>query len=97
MQLIRSVNKYLEIKAPWKLIKSNEPKSIEQASTTLYISAEILKIGSVLLNPIMPEKTKLLLNALGTDLTEDFSFGNLKVGTEISTANNLFPRIEEKK
>ena len=37
----------------------------------------------------MPEKTKLLLNALGTDLTEDFSFGNLKVGTEISTANNL--------
>ena len=97
MQLIRSVNKYLEVKAPWKLIKSNESKSLEQASTTLYISAEILKIGSVLLHPIMPEKTKLLLNALGTDSTDDFSFGNLKVGTEISTANNLFPRIEEKK
>tara|TARA_Y100000994_G_C15686991_1_gene440118 strand:- start:648 stop:2162 length:1515 start_codon:yes stop_codon:yes gene_type:complete len=97
MQLLRSVNKYLEIKAPWKLIKSDNKEDFLKASTTLYVAAEILKIGTLLLYPIMPEKTKTLLDALGINSKSDFTFGTLKPNDSISMANNLFPRIEEDK
>ena len=97
MQLLRSVNKYLEIKAPWKLLKSDNTKDREDASTTLNISAQVLKIGTVLLNPIMPTKTNLLLSAMGVNSCNNYSFGDLKTGTQISKLKNLFPRIEEDK
>ena len=95
MQLLRSVNKYLEVKAPWKLIKSSNKEDFLKASTTLYISSELLKIGTLLLYPVMPEKTTILLKSLGVKSNTDFTFGNLKPNTQISVANNLFPRIEE--
>ena len=97
MQLLRSVNKYLEIKAPWKLLKSDNIKDREDASTTLNISAQVLKIGTVLLNPIMPNKTNLLLSAMGVNSCNNYSFGDLKTGTQISKLKNLFPRIEKDK
>jgi methionyl-tRNA synthetase len=95
MQLLRSVNKYLEVKAPWRLIKSNNDDDIFKASTTLYIAAELLKIGTILLHPIMPDKTQKLLQTLNVDVKKDLSFGTLNSNTRISTANNLFPRIEK--
>ena len=95
MQLLRSVNKYLEVKAPWKLIKSNDDDDIFKASTTLYIAAELLKIGTILLHPIMPDKTQKLLQSLNVDIKKDLLFGTLNSNTKISTANNLFPRIEK--
>ena len=97
MQLLRSINKYLEIKAPWKLIKSNNDSDISKASTTLYIALELLKIGTILLYPIMPNKTQKLLKSINADIKNDLSFGSLNSNTKISTANNLFPRIEEDK
>ena len=97
MQLLRSINKYLEIKAPWKLIKSNNDSDISKASTTLYIALELLKIGTILLYPIMPNKTQKLLKSINADIKNDLSFGSLNSYTKISTANNLFPRIEEDK
>ena len=97
MQLLRSVNKYLEIKAPWKLLKSDNTKDREDASTTLNISAQVLKIGTVLLSPIMPNKTNLLLSAMGVNSCNNYSFGDLKTGTQISKLKNLFPRIEKDK
>jgi methionyl-tRNA synthetase len=61
--LIRLINKYLELKQPWKLLKeNNNPKS--PAATCLYLSAELLRISALLLEPIMPSKTKATLHAL---------------------------------
>ena len=92
--LIRLINKYLEIKQPWKLIKENKsPKS--PASTCLYISAEILRISSVLLYPIMPIKTMIILEALAQADNKSIEFGELVPNTNIKNPGSLFPRIEE--
>ena len=93
MSLIRLINKYLEMKKPWKLVK--EDKSAKSpASTCLYLAAEILRISTVLLSPIMPTKTKLTLNALSQDNEASSEFGLLKPESRIHNPGALFPRIE---
>ena len=42
MNLFKSINKYLEVKAPWKSIKEDKSQGSE-AATTLYVSAEDIK------------------------------------------------------
>ena len=92
--LIRIINKYLEIKAPWNLLKENkEPKS--PAATCLYLSAELLRISTLLLKPIMPVKTKIALDALSQSDNLSRDFGQLIPKTPIKNPGALFPRIEE--
>jgi methionyl-tRNA synthetase len=60
MQYIRSVNKYMEESAPWKLVKEDK----EAAGRVLYTAGEALRISAVLLSPVMPNRTEILLEAL---------------------------------
>ena len=93
--LIREINKYLEIRKPWQLVKNNKnPKS--PAATCLYVAAEVLRISSILLTPFMPEKAKITLNSLSqNNMDNDLTFGLLKLKTPIKHPGSLFPRIEE--
>jgi methionyl-tRNA synthetase len=89
MQYIRSVNKYMEENAPWKLVK--EDKSA--AGRILYTAGEALRLGAVLLSPVMPNRTAILLdvlNAPGVDL----SWGGLKPGETLKDHEPLFPRVK---
>ena len=92
--LIRKVNAYLEIKAPWKSIKDNSSQR-SNAATTLALSADVLRIGSQLLNPVMPEKTRSILDILGASTIPlaDTSLGKLKAGVVIGETKSPFPRI----
>jgi methionyl-tRNA synthetase len=91
--LIRIINKYLEIKAPWKLLKENKgPKS--PAATCLYLSAELLRISTVLLVPVMPSKTKITLEALSQSNNMTIEYGQLVPNCSIKNPGSLFPRIE---
>ena len=89
ISIFRLTNKFLEDKAPWKTIKLD--KNI--ASTTIYLSAEALRLGTTLLYPIIPEKANLVLNAMKCSPTDDTSFGKIKEGTTINIVKNIFPRI----
>ena len=94
MTLLRKINRYLEIKAPWKSIKEdNSQKS--SAATTLSLSADILRIGSQLLNPIIPEKSKAILKILGAENIplNQTSIGKLKPKTKLGEGKSPFPRI----
>ena len=91
--LFRSLNKYLELKSPWKLIK-NDSNNKDDAASTLYIAIEILRIGTVLISPVMPEKAKELFNYLNLENIYDYSFGYLQNGHKILKPNNMFPKIE---
>ncbi len=92
--LIRLINKYLELKKPWKLVKENkDPKS--PAATCLYLSAELLRISALLLKPIMPSKTKITLSALSQSDIMSREFGQLIPNSKIKSPGSLFPRIEE--
>tara|TARA_A100000164_G_C21821049_1_gene730378 strand:+ start:22 stop:1059 length:1038 start_codon:yes stop_codon:yes gene_type:complete len=91
---IRLINKYLEEKEPWKTYKTN-PNQKDVTATTLYISIECIRICSKLLNPIMPNKTKIVLNAIGSK-ESSLKFGEINFGQEIDSIPTLFPRIEFK-
>ena len=93
--LIREINKYLEIKKPWQLIKiSKEAES--EAATSLYVAAELLRLSSELLLPFMPEKVQTTLNNLSSENCKNkLEFGQLIPNTKISNPGVLFPRIEE--
>lgn len=95
LSLIREINKYLEIKQPWKLIKVDKSQKSE-AATCLYVAAELLRISSTLLYPYMPEKTILALTSLSQkEINHNLEFGQLKPNSTIKSPGVLFPRIEE--
>ena len=89
MQYIRSVNKYMEENAPWKLVK--EDKSA--AGKILYTAGEALRLGAVLLSPVMPNRTSILLDALNAPGV-DLSWGGLKPGGTLKDHEPLFPRVK---
>jgi len=92
LQFVRSINKYIETKAPWKLAKE-EP---EIAGKVLFTAAEALRVSAVLLAPIMPNRTQTVLETLGA--TESgLDWGGLTSGIEIKPHDPLFPRINIKK
>ena len=97
LSLIRELNRYLEKREPWKLVKSDKSQA-SIAATTLAISADILRISSQLLNPVMPEKTKDILGILGCDRisVNNTEIGLLKAGTKLGKGQSPFPRIEIK-
>ena len=92
LQFVRSINKYIETKAPWKLAKE-EPKI---AGKVLFTAAEALRVSAILLSPIMPNRTQTVLETLGA--TESgLDWGGLTSGIEIKLHDPLFPRINIKK
>ena len=97
LNLIRTVNKFFEIKTPWKSVKENNDQKSESA-TTLYIAAEILRIASCFLYPIMPSKAGSIIQALNNHPNEQYdyntSFGILKPNNKLDDIKNIFPRID---
>ena len=90
ISIFRTVNKFLEDKAPWKTIKENK----EIAGTTIYLSVEALRIGTILLYPIIPEKSNQILNALKCTPKDHTNFGFLEQNRNIEIIKNIFPRIQ---
>ncbi len=103
LNYIRSINKYIDTMAPWKLYKENK---IDRLSTVIYNSAEAFRIASLLLSPMLVDKANEATKAFEFDLSEYIQntnsnkevleWGWLKPGTEVKAISNLFPRIELK-
>ena len=89
LQFVKSVNKFLEITAPWKIVKTD----LKKAGRILFTSAESLRIIALLLAPIMPNRTAVVLDTLNIN-DRDIYWGGLVVGDKIKTHKPLFPRIE---
>ena len=88
MQFIRNVNKYMEKNAPWKMVKEDKAN----AGRILYTATESLRIGAVLLFPVMPNRVSVLLDALRSkDL--NYNWGGLSQGAILKKHEPLFPRI----
>ena len=88
MTFIRSINVFMEQNEPWKLVKSDKV----QAGNILYHCAESLRLAAIMLSPVMPSKTKDILDILGTNDLE-LVWGKLESGSKISTSKPIFPRI----
>lgn len=89
LQFVRSINRYMEQQAPWKLVKTDK----SAAARVLYTAAEALRVSALLLQPVMPNRTEIILDTLGANGTE-LKWGILKSGTVIKKHAPLFPRIK---
>lgn len=93
--VVRQANRYLERRQPWTQAKQEDKTPL---NTTLYCTAETLRIVSGLLYPVMPGKMLQLRGALGICGTEPElaslkEWGALQPGSRIGDMISLFPRI----
>ena len=92
---LTAVNQYLETTAPWKAAKAGDS---DRLGTILYTSCEALRLCSVLISPVMPEKAAEVWQRLGwqppISLAEGLTWGGLQPGGIISVDEPLFPRKE---
>lgn len=97
-ELIRGINRYAELQAPWKLAKSEAPDAKAALERTLGTMAEGLRIACVLLTPVMPNITQEIFGILNSQSPESFSaanWSNLLEGQKLTREQViLFPRKE---
>jgi methionyl-tRNA synthetase len=90
------INRYLEQTAPWELARAGEG---ERVSTVLYTAAEALRVVSLLLFPVLPERMETLWQRLGWQapprLETALGWGRLHPAATVSRGAPLFPRLEE--
>ncbi len=92
IDLSRIGNRYLNEKKPWEKIKTNP----EIAANTLYVSAQIVKALSIILEPFIPitaKRIRKLLNLPEKFLWDD-AYKLLPAGHKIEEAKPLFSKIE---
>ena len=81
LQFVRSINRYMEKQAPWKLVKTDK----SAAERVLYTAAEALRISALLLHPVMPNRTEIILDVLGAK-RKQIGLGNFKFRYNIKKA-----------
>jgi methionyl-tRNA synthetase len=97
--LIRATNRFLENAAPWKLAKNGDLKAV---GGVLYTAAELVRVATILLFPIMPEKMREVRKIFGLDdstLTLDSArtWFDLPHGNKIAFKTSIFPRLDADK
>lgn len=93
---IKSINAYIEKRAPWKLGKSVESSDQELLRTTLATMAESLRLAGAALQPIMPGTSEKINSVLGftpsVTWSEQLVWGTKLEGSKVDESLVLFPR-----
>ena len=96
IELVNLGNKYFDDVAPWTQAKNG---NIDLLKECLYAAGEIIRIGSIILSPIMPIKTKDALNQENVPeelrtLAFTHTIGKLS-NIHINPLTALFPRLKK--
>lgn len=100
--LLSAVDKYIVEQAPWKLIKDQSPEAQAKLDTTLYTSAEVLRVTAVLLAPVLPESAAKIWKQLGIlapleeQRIDQLKYGEFPLGQPTAKGDAIFPRIDAK-
>ncbi len=94
---VRSLNKYIDVTAPWTLAK-DETKA-PALDAVLYHLCEGLRITALLVSPVIPIAAEKTWNQLGlSDFAaaqlSDAAWGGLADGVKIQKGDPIFPRFE---
>ena len=93
IDFVGQINGYLEQAAPWRQFKAGKT---DRAATSLYTAAEALRLASLLLHPVLPERTTELWRRLGWQpaqpLREGLVWGLLSPGAAVVVGQPLFPK-----
>ncbi|MAV92535.1 MAG: methionine--tRNA ligase [Bdellovibrionaceae bacterium] len=93
MSFLSETNKYLEDRAPWKLVKEDEKAAGEVLANAL----ESLRIAATLLSPVMPESMDELLRRIGygkVDFENAKNWNVIQDGAAVEKGDPLFPRLQ---
>jgi methionyl-tRNA synthetase len=98
-ELVRTLNRFVEERAPWKLAKSEDVADAARLDETLRTLADGVRVLGVVLHSVMPATCDRLLAAVGADPAElaweTAVSGRLAAAARVdSTAAQLFPRVE---
>jgi len=93
MDIARSGNKYFDETKPWFAVKENR----EEAAETLYVCAELLRIISIVLSPVLPKAMKKLRAMLNANIPLTWNeIKNPLQKTTLGTIEPLFRKITDK-
>ena len=96
MGFVRSINKYADDRAPWKLAKSETEEDRKRLATSLATMLEGLRLANELLAPVMPSAHAKICKCLGQIPAEKWSgrldWGDRLSGVELGPKTILFPR-----
>ena len=94
MSTVRSINVYLERTSPWSRASTGD---MGRVATILYFASEALRLTSILLHPVTPERSAELWRRLGwqpdSSLNDNLKWGLLKPGTQVVSGPPLFPKL----
>ncbi len=98
--LVAAADKYIVENQPWALGDKQDDESRSQLATTLYTSAEVLRIVTALTHPIIPDATAKIWAQLGLGdirqfLLADLKWGQLRLGTKLGEIRPVFPRTDK--
>jgi methionyl-tRNA synthetase len=94
--VVAEANRYFAGEAPWALAKTDP----QRQRTVLYVTAEVIRQIAILAQPVMPESSSRMLDALGipADRRNFAVLGGvtrIKAGTELPAPTGIFPRYIE--
>jgi methionyl-tRNA synthetase len=93
---IRSINAYVEKRAPWKLGKSAEPADKALLATALATIAEALRLAATALRPVIPGASAKIGAVLGYEergpWLDELAWGGSLEGRGVAASLVLFPR-----
>jgi len=93
-KVVAEANRYFAGEAPWALKKTDPAKM----DTVLYVTAEVLRMVGLLVQPYVPASSAKLLDALAVPENErSFASFNkrLVTGTALPAPQPIFPRYQE--
>jgi methionyl-tRNA synthetase len=99
-EMVRSLNQFIEFRAPWQLAKSSNSEDRQKLETTLAVLAEGLRLVATALQPIMPETSRKIFQALSlnkeidSDWKQDLIWSRVLEGYPVAKPMVLFPRVE---
>ena len=99
MALVRSANKFFNDTAPWILAKEGKVKEL---GGILRAGCEVIRIVSIILYPVMPNKMSEVRRLLSLDndsltLEDAARFDSSMTGAQIKVDEPVFPRLKVKK
>ncbi|MBV8348833.1 MAG: methionine--tRNA ligase, partial [Mycolicibacterium sp.] len=95
--VLGAANKYFSAEQPWVLRKSEAQADQARFRTVLYTTLEVVRIATLLAQPVMPKSTAKLLDQLG-QRADRRAFGaittRLAPGTVLPPPTAVFPRYQ---
>ena len=98
-ELLSRTNKYINESAPWRL--SKDPAQRSRLGTILFTCAEVIRITTVLLAPVLPGSCSRVWKQLGiqeelkSQRLDQLAWGQSVVGANLGQIAAVFPRLDK--